>query len=137
MEKTRYIIRDYKKEITHDELDLINQDAILGENIDGHEYENISKNRDKFDYTGESIEIDINLAIDTLKELKEAGSNYVEIMYHCDHVGYVFTGVDMRLATDEEIKEHQKKYKIERNEFLNSKIEVLENEISKIKKQIK
>ena len=92
----KYIFKKYIAEKEVSELDMENQDVVLGHNIDGWDYETIEKDVNKFSWAGESIEINIDDVIKELKLLKKKGANYVEIMYHCDHYGYNFTGLEMR-----------------------------------------
>ncbi len=109
MKKT--IKRKYIEEEDVSDLDLLLVDNIFGNNRDGHEYDVIT-NRG-FDFSGEADEIEIDLLINILKGLKAKGGNYVEIVPHIDHHGYVFTSINIRKATKEEIqKEKIQKEKI-------------------------
>ena len=86
------IIIKYLEDI---EIDLHNEDKILGINEDGHDYTTDAYvDYDKTMWAREVEEIDIDTAIETLTKLKESGANYVEIMHHCDHNSYVFTGLE-------------------------------------------
>ena len=53
------------------------------------------------------------IKIETLKqillELEKNGCNYVSIDYHCDHIEYEVYGVDVHVATEEEIVEYENK----------------------------
>jgi len=40
-----------------------------------------------------------------LNELKEIGSTHVEIVHHGDHIGYVLNGLQISLATKNELKD--------------------------------
>lgn len=43
----------------------------------------------------DTVSMDIDEAINTLKQLKEEGANRVYIVAHTDHVGYIYTGVKL------------------------------------------
>ena len=43
----------------------------------------------------DSEPIEIDSLIEILKSLKEKGSNYVQLDYHCDHLGYDISGYDI------------------------------------------
>ena len=46
----------------------------------------------------ETTSINIDLAISTLKNLKEKGADSVYIYQHVDHIGYIFTGSKFELV---------------------------------------
>lgn len=126
------IIIKYLEDI---EIDLHNEDKILGINEDGHDYTTDAYvDYDKTMWAREVEEIDIDTAIETLTKLKESGANYVEIMHHCDHNSYVFTGLEMRKATEEEREERLKRLKINEEKEKQLEIERLERKIAKLKK---
>jgi len=137
-EKEEYVLLHYKTEIEHTELDLENLDSILGKNKNGHNHISIIKEENgEFNWRSEQEQIDIDLAIKTLQRIKDLGCNYAEIMYHCDHNGYVFYGIEMREATQEEIEEEIEKKKQKNNELLKEKIEHYKSEINSLMKQLK
>jgi len=53
--------------------------------------------------------IKIDRMIELLKAMKENGSTHVELDYHCDHIGYVVSGYEMRPSTQEEIAAYEDK----------------------------
>lgn len=130
----KYIKQTYLKEIEESELDFINQDAILGHNEDGHDFEWIITTKEDAYWYNESQEIEIDLVIETLKELKKDGANYVEIIHHGDHHGYIFNGLHMGIPTKEEIGAYKKAKKMANKKVIEEKISKLEGEISKLKK---
>jgi hypothetical protein len=131
----KYIYRKFVKDLDLSELDFENQDAVLGHNRDGHEYNVITEKAEGCDgYHDEQEEIEIDFAIKNLQELKKAGANYAQIMAHVDHHGYEFYGLEMREATKEEVDNYLNKDKESIKKFKKAKIELLEAEIEKLKK---
>ena len=128
----KYIFKKYIAEKEVSELDMENQDVVLGHNIDGWDYETIEKDVNKFSWAGESIEINIDDVIKELKLLKKKGANYVEIMYHCDHYGYNFTGLEMREATKEEVKAEKNKYEEAKKLLKEAEIEKLKLSLAEL-----
>lgn len=95
------IIRKYTEEIEFSEIDFEMYDKVLGKNWD--EKNEIESGIENKNWYGEAYAMDIDKMIEVLNGLKKGGANYVEVMYHCDHIGYVFNGVEIRKATKEEI----------------------------------
>jgi len=95
------IIRKYTEEIEFSEIDFEMYDKVLGKNWD--EKNEIESGVENKSWYGEAYAMDIDKMIEVLNGLKKGGANYVEVMYHCDHIGYVFNGVEIRKATKEEI----------------------------------
>lgn len=130
-----YIKKIYVKEIEISDLDLENVDNILGLNEEGHDYNyltNIDYNQHY--WAGETQEIEIDKLIETVTRLKKSGANYVEILHHGDHHGYVFYGIEMRKATKEEIAVNKEKEKQSILKAKENKIKELEEQIEKLKK---
>ena len=126
----KYIYRKFVKDIDLSELDFINQDEILGNNPDGHDYDLITvKPEGREGYYDESEEINIDTAIEALQELKKAGATHAQILAHVDHHGYEFYGLEMRKATKEEVAE----YKEDEKAFIKKQNE---EKIAKLKKEI-
>ncbi len=130
MKKT--IKRKYIEEEEISDLDLMLVDNIFGNNPNGHDYGVIS-NRG-FDFSGEADEIEIDSLIKTLEDLKKKGANYVEIVPHIDHHGYVLTSLEIRKATKEEIIAEKEKQN--RGKALAKKVEIerMEKALEKLKK---
>lgn len=107
MKHENYIITKYTEEIELSELDLELDCDILGsDEFDDKEHIVIEKGN-IYSYAGESTPIKIDTIINTLEKLRDGGANYVEIMHHCDHHGYIFNGANITKATAEEINEHE------------------------------
>lgn len=131
----KYIKKSYLKEIEVSELDLENVDNILGVNEDGHNYNYITNiDYNKHYWAGETQEIEIDKLIETVTKLKKSGANYVEILHHGDHHGYVFYGIEMRNATKEEVAKHLDDDKKSILIAKENKIKELEKELEKLKK---
>lgn len=105
----RGITKTYKKEIELSEIDILLNQTIHKDWYDGDidARVKITKTR-KGDWEGEAIPVNIDDVIKTMEQLKKSGSNYCEIMYHSDHNGYVFNGMEIRKSTEAEIKKHAK-----------------------------
>lgn len=131
----KYIKKVYLKEIEASDLDLENVDNVLGNNPDGHDYKLLTNiNHNQHYWAGGAQEINIDKLIEILSKLKESGANYVEMLNHVDHHGYVFYGIEMRKATKEEVVKHEE---AENKATLISKenrIKELEKELEKLKK---
>ena len=128
-----YVLKKYFKEVEIDEIDFVNQTLLFGESDDYIETEFIRKGEQGNWYWGESIPMEIDAMIETLNELKKQGANFVEVVYHCDHLGYVFNGLEMRKATDEEIAEHLGKQVEVKENAKQEKIAELEKELKRLK----
>ena len=128
----------YKSEESLTEIDFTLRDKILGKNWDEKEerYGHIVLGDDKTSWKGESYPININDVNKVLEKLKKKGCNYVEIMYHSDHIGYYFNGMDIHRSTNEEVLENNK----HTEEFEKAKklaeIEFLQRKIDQIKKTL-
>lgn len=138
------IIKTYMaKEISLNELDLINRDVILGKNWDHDKFEypiticKVKKGaEDQYAYRGESDPISIDSLIETLVDLQKKNCNFVEIMHHSDHHGYNLNGLYMRKASQEEIEEFEKEEFERKKTLALEHIERCELEIKKAKKQL-
>lgn len=83
------------------DLDLIVQDELLGNNPDGHDYNY---------YCDESLDwregdaAPIQLLLDTINDLKDAGATHIEISRNVDHHSYILTGIKLTVVEDNETK---------------------------------
>ena len=129
----RTIKKRYIEEEEVSELDLELVDVILGEcsNKD-YDYDVIS-NRG-FDYSGEGDEMKIDNLIEILEGFKKKGANYVEMINHCDHNGYVFNSLEIRKATKEEIQAEKDKYVAGKELAKKVEIDRMEKALAKLKK---
>jgi len=131
MEKTYYLLTKYTKEVELSEIDFDLYEEALGKNWEDDKVE-ITKTAGG-SWEGESYPININKVINILNELKEKGSSHVEIMYHCDHIGYVFNGAEIRRANDTEVLEHLKYSDTQEQEDKKREIELLEKRLKELK----
>ena len=113
---------------TDDSLHFLNQEKILNLGEDDDYPETITT--DGTNWAGETVPMDIDELINILNELKGQSANYVEIMFHEDHCGYVINGVHMREANDME----KQLYLLEQN---NESINNRKEKIAALKKQLK
>ena len=77
--------------------------------------------------------IKIDRMIEHLQSIKANGVTHVELDYHCDHIGYVISGFEMRPSTPEEIVVFMDKETTQKNK--ENKIAELYAEIRKLQKQ--
>jgi hypothetical protein len=131
------ITKEYKEEIDDSELDMTLYDEILGKDWSDKEkyHDTIYKGRDnQYGWQGESHPISIDRMMKHLQDLKDKGCNHVEIMYHCDHIGYNIYGLDIHRSTNEEVKAHKKWQAAEKEKEKQKKIKELTKELEKVKK---
>jgi hypothetical protein len=76
----------------------------------------------------------IDEAIEMLQKMKEKGANYIEIDYHCDHVSYLFSGWEIRLATPEEEAAETDAQKSEQMQQKEEKIKELQKQLRELEK---
>lgn len=96
-------------QIKLDDLDILIQDELFGENPNGHDYDFICDDSPNKVNWNEGDYIPIQTLLNTVRKLKEAGASHVQIYPHCDHHGYYFTGCKMVAVSGEEAIELQKK----------------------------
>lgn len=115
------ILFNYLGEVEESELDfvLMEQDLKMSEREIEKRGRDIIKNNNGY-YGGEANPINIQKAIDLLESFKKIGATHVEIIDHCDHIGYVFNPLEVKIATDKEIAEAEG-------------IEIIEDELAKEK----
>ena len=131
----KYIRKIYVKEIeTEDCISVCNIDKILGYNEEGHDFETLVKDDNNSSWGGEVAAMPIVEIEDILFRLKkERNCTHVEIMYHEDHGGYIFNGVVLRKATDDEIEKHVNKKEEIDDAAKTVKIALLEQELKELK----
>jgi len=130
--KKRYITFDYKKEESASEIDFDLYADLKHDNC--KEELNVIRKENKNNYwANDSYPIKIERLIKMLENLKKAGCNYVEIMYHTDHIGYYATGLKIRNATKEEIEKYEAETK--RNKKKWEKIQKLREQIKEIENE--
>jgi hypothetical protein len=126
MEKI-YLIKELIEDTGFSELDFVLEDD-FGIDTEMSCYDIIENKRGRAD----AYPIKIDDMIKKLEDLKQKGASYVEIDYHCDHIGYDISGFFIRKSTEEESKEF---IKIEMDEIEKiNRIKALQDEIKKIEK---
>ena len=89
---------------TEDLMSLVESD-ILGQVSEDDNHDEI--------YVGNTNQVNDPIKIDdlitTLNDLKDKGGNYVSIDYHSDHREYELDGQEIRLATQEEIDDEERR----------------------------
>lgn len=135
--KTKHsITKIYKTGNLSTEIDLDLYDKMLDKDWSSSEYgiDTIKlDNDDKYGWQGESEPIEIDKLISILNDIKTKGSNYVEIVYHHDHIGYYFYGLDIHRSTNKEIINKKKRFEKENKILREQKIKELETELKKLK----
>ncbi|NMC61419.1 MAG: hypothetical protein GYA51_18860 [Candidatus Methanofastidiosa archaeon] len=95
MKRNLYVC-NYKAQEELSEIDFDLYESLFpkwSENDEEHPEEiTVFPNDEPLYWVGESHPISIKDVIKVLNDMKEKGCDYVEIMYHTDHIGYVFTG---------------------------------------------
>lgn len=130
------ITKIYKSdEIYSSELDMLMRDEILGKNwSDGEWPDTITLDRKNNKWHGESEPIKIDFVINALEKLKKDGCNYVEIMFHEDHHGYYFNGLDIHRSTESELAAEEERINIITEKNKEKEIRELEAKLAKLKK---
>lgn len=125
MEKI-YVTKTVKFEASPSELDFENREAFGWEDHDTHDFNELTNNIMMTDVEPISIET----LVEILNKAKEAGSTHIAIEYHCDHIGYDITGIEIRKSTTDEINAHVEKQRAEQEK--RRKIHDLKAQIAKI-----
>ncbi len=126
----------YKSSKSLTEIDFILRDKMLGKNWAENEerFGQITLNNDHKNWQGEVHPISIDDVIKVLENFKKKGSNYVEIMYHCDHIGYYFNGLDIHRSTDEEVASESERLEAKLKAKKDAEIKALETKLEQLKK---
>ena len=131
------ITRIYKSEKSVSEIDMDLYDEILGKDWSEH-HERFSEIRlgdnKKYGWQGESHPINIDVVIKLLNGLKAKGCTHAEIMYHCDHIGYYFYGLDVHRSTSEEMDAEEARIEKENKKAKTQRIKELTTELNKLTK---
>ena len=88
MSNNVYITKTAISEVEVSEIDFLLYEK-FGFNYDTHD-DIVTIENGRFQSDG--YPIDINNMIEILQSMKEKGANYVELNYHCDHIGYEVFG---------------------------------------------
>jgi hypothetical protein len=135
------IIIDAKTREYTGEVDFEMYDDILGSEKTSELYDDefgvntIHKGSEYCD----SLPVKIEELKKVIEKFEKAGCNYISIDYNCDHPDYIFYGVDVHKATEEEIEEinnKDKKHKSKQAEELRKKAEEMLNEAKKLEDKI-
>lgn len=89
-----YVLKEHVGDFERSELDfeLHNQ---FGFDYDTHsDFVEITKGQGDVDNTP----IEINALLEVINELKSRGATHVSLDYHCDHIGYEFSGYRISAA---------------------------------------
>jgi len=133
----KYIIeKNYVAEEEISEIDFYLKDDLgIGDDDD----ETLTIDNDKgMSWAGASYPINIYRLIGLLDIIKDKHKcEYVEIMYHTDHIGYVLTGLNIAKYDEGSVKYKSilKKYKKEHDKYKQERIKELEEEINRLKKE--
>lgn len=110
--KKQGIVFTYVGHETTEELDFITREEILGKDWDNDEILewpiSIVKGNTHNNWEGESSAMSISSLEEIIAKLKAKGANYIEIMYHTDHIEYEINGLEVHKASDEEIADDEK-----------------------------
>ena len=132
---TKYIIeKNYVTDLEYSEIDFDLRDEL---GIDEDDDETLEICNNKFaNWAGESHPIKITRLITALTEMQVKSCEYVEIMYHTDHIGYVLTGLNISKFDENTIryKSLLKKYQKNQDEYKKERIKELEQELNRLKK---
>lgn len=121
---------------TTEELDFKTRDEILGRKWDEDDDiypTTIEKGNTGGNWEGESHAVSITYLEKILNKLKKKGANYVEIMYHADHIEYEINGLEVQKTTPEEFIEYDEKIKKKKEEDNKKEIALLEAKLNKLK----
>ncbi len=128
--ENEYIVEEFLVEIDFD----LNKELKIDWN-DFNIPDKVNSGETKFTWAGDSYPIKIDKVLKILNKLKDKHKcKYVEIMYHEDHIGYYFNGLNIHKHV-----EGSKKYKeynvVQENEIKRQqqkKIVELENELKQL-----
>ncbi len=128
----------YKSEVPATEIHYDILDKIIGKNweTEPHSEITIVPGKNSWANSMDASPIEIDRVLKILTKLKKEGSNYVEIMYHCDHAGYYFNGIDIHRSTDEEVAQEKKRLEEFETAKKQAEIQFLERKIDQIKKSL-
>ena len=132
----KYIVEyDYKSEIELSEIDIDLQCELkIGE--DDRNMGAISNGDKMLSWSGQSFEIGIDRVIKVLNQLKKKDKcKYVQIMYHGDHIGYVFNGLNITKHLEGSVGYRKLMDKIIQSDIEKNdrKIKELEKELQRLK----
>lgn len=138
--KKQGIVFNYVGHETTEDLNFITRAEILGkkwDDDDNFEYPiSIVNGNTGNNWEGESHCVSISSLEKIIANLKAKGANYIEIMYHSDHVEYEINGLKLHKASPEEIKNYEKKRKKKQATLKLEKIAELKREIVQLEQEV-
>jgi len=136
MSKGKYIVKRYVCEVEND--DGMNYHPLynaFGEDaLDGPGGYIIKPHKKR--YANESSPISIKELEKFISKLKKNKATHVEIVFHGDHDNYIFNGVQMKVATQEDIDEFNLSEKQKNKKFFEQRRELLKKELQKVDKEL-
>lgn len=132
----KYMVEySYQTEVELSEIDFdLQKELKIGE--DDSNMGQISNGETNSSWAGETFPINIDRVIKILNDLKKKDKcKYVQIMYHVDHIGYVFNGLNITKHLEgsmgyRKLMNQVVESEIEKN---NRRIEELEEELARLK----
>ena len=135
--KKQGIVFTYVGHESTEELDFITRDEILGKDWDNDDVLehpiSIVKGNTHNNWEGESSAMPISSLEEIIAKLKAKGANYIEIMYHTDHIEYEINGLEVHKASDEEIKAHEEEQKEEKAKAKAKEIAYFEKRLEELR----
>ena len=126
------VIHLTKKLVEDIEIEEIDFDVYKEFNVDRENEDTVAYVNEEFG-NAEGYPISIDHVIGILNSLKDKGATHVEMNYHCDHIGYEFSGYEIKNASpdeiEKEVKRKQEVFEAEKEKLIKD----LEERIEKIK----
>jgi len=130
---TNSVKKFYIDDVSFSEIDFDLYDKFkLDTDLEGDEYPQL-ENDGKSTNAEDCYPVEIDSLIEKLNELKIKGANYVQIDYHCDHIGYDISGWLIRKVTQEDIDLENSNLKEFAEKNKQKQIKDLEEKLSKLK----
>lgn len=132
----KYVLeKKYIHEISFSEIDFDMYEDV-GIKDDDKEIGRIDNSDKICNWGGETAPIGIDRMMKALQEMKDKGCDYVEIMYHEDHIGYELSGLMIRKYEEGTLAYQKYLNKMQQLEMDNNQkqIQKLEAELKKLKK---
>lgn len=135
--ETRALLFKYIDRYETEELDFELKDEFgLGAYDEENDVQEIIHDDINAKHYTDGLPINIDILIGKLQEFKNKGATHVEMDWHCDHLAYLFSAVNIREATAKEIEDEIKLRQTMLNKQLEDKKKKLECELDKVKLQL-
>ncbi len=132
-EKKYIMEKDYQAEIEFSEIDFDLYNELGIDSDDDYRVDVIDNSEKVTSWGGQSHAINIDRMIDALTVLKNVNKcEYVEIMYHEDHIGYNISGLNIKKHDEDSV--FYKLYMLKKQQ---SQIAENDKKIKALEKQIK